>query len=213
MGGSIVPMLVDRGQAEVYDFSLNEVPGATARDKGYWRDVGTLDAYYDAHMDLISIPADLQPLQPRLADPVLSGSTAAGQVHLRRRGAPRPRHRLDGVRRGRDLGRRRAALDPLARRAPALLQRGRGLDPHARRRRRRNAVVRRAIVDKDVRIEPGAQIGVDPDADRDRFVVSDGGVVVVGKGDGRNRLVHALLGDLAPGLLVLGEGPRSRACA
>jgi glucose-1-phosphate adenylyltransferase len=46
----------------------------------------------------------------------------------------------------------------------------------------RNAVVRRAIVDKDVRIEPGAQIGVDPDADRDRFVVSPGGVVVVGKG-------------------------------
>ena len=55
MGGSIVPMLVERGQAEVYDFSLNEVPGATPRDKGYWRDVGTLDAYYDAHMDLISI--------------------------------------------------------------------------------------------------------------------------------------------------------------
>src|SRR5215470_1457882 len=55
MGGSIVPMLVARGEAEVYDFSTNEVPGATERDHGYWRDVGTLDAYYDAHMDLISI--------------------------------------------------------------------------------------------------------------------------------------------------------------
>jgi glucose-1-phosphate adenylyltransferase len=46
----------------------------------------------------------------------------------------------------------------------------------------RNAVVRRAIVDKNVRIAEGAQIGVDAEADRERFVVSDGGVVVVGKG-------------------------------
>src|SRR6185436_4073557 len=55
MGGSIVPMLVARGQAQVYDFSQNVVPGETERDKGYWRDVGTIDAFYDAHMDLISI--------------------------------------------------------------------------------------------------------------------------------------------------------------
>jgi glucose-1-phosphate adenylyltransferase len=46
----------------------------------------------------------------------------------------------------------------------------------------RHAVVRRAIVDKDVRIEEGAQIGVDADADRERFAVSPGGVVVIGKG-------------------------------
>ena len=41
--------------AEVYDFAANEVPGATERERGYWRDVGTLDAFYDAHMDLISV--------------------------------------------------------------------------------------------------------------------------------------------------------------
>jgi glucose-1-phosphate adenylyltransferase len=44
------------------------------------------------------------------------------------------------------------------------------------------AVVRRAIIDKGVQIEAGAQVGVDPDADRERFVVSDGGIVVIGKG-------------------------------
>src|SRR4051812_39692738 len=55
VGGNIIPMLVDRGEAQVYDFSRNEVPGATDRDRGYWRDVGTLDAFYDAHMDLISV--------------------------------------------------------------------------------------------------------------------------------------------------------------
>ena len=55
LGGNIIPMLVDRGEANVYDFSDNDVPGATDRDRGYWRDVGTLDAFYDAHMDLVSI--------------------------------------------------------------------------------------------------------------------------------------------------------------
>lgn len=54
MGGSILPQLTDRGEAQLYDFSANHVPGETSRDQGYWRDVGTLDAYYDAHMDLIA---------------------------------------------------------------------------------------------------------------------------------------------------------------
>ena len=55
MGGNIMPMLVGRGEASVYDFRDNLVPGSTERDRGYWRDVGTLDSYYEAHMDLIAI--------------------------------------------------------------------------------------------------------------------------------------------------------------
>ena len=55
MGGNIIPMFVDHNDAQVYDFDANMVPGATDRDRGYWRDVGTLDAYYEAHMDLISV--------------------------------------------------------------------------------------------------------------------------------------------------------------
>src|SRR5204863_7802057 len=55
MGGNIIPMLVERGEANVYDFRDNEVPGSTDRDRGYWRDVGTLDSFYEAHMDLISV--------------------------------------------------------------------------------------------------------------------------------------------------------------
>ena len=55
MGGDIVPMLTTQKQAEVYDFRDNDVPGVEERERGYWRDVGTLDAYYDAHQDLISV--------------------------------------------------------------------------------------------------------------------------------------------------------------
>jgi glucose-1-phosphate adenylyltransferase len=54
LGGNIIPRLVGAGQAWVYDFSHNDVPGPAGREFAYWRDVGTLDAFYDAHMDLIS---------------------------------------------------------------------------------------------------------------------------------------------------------------
>ena len=63
LGGDIIPMLVERGEAYVYDFTQNEVPGDNERDRGYWRDVGTLDAYHDAHMDLTSVDPGVQPLQ------------------------------------------------------------------------------------------------------------------------------------------------------
>ena len=55
MGGDIVPYMVARDDAGVYDFTYNQIPGSTERDHSYWRDVGTIDSYYDAHMDLISV--------------------------------------------------------------------------------------------------------------------------------------------------------------
>src|SRR5689334_14724906 len=55
MGRDIIPMLMREGLAEVYDFLENEVPGASTRDAGYWRDVGTLDSYFEAHMDLCAV--------------------------------------------------------------------------------------------------------------------------------------------------------------
>lgn len=55
VGASMIPMFVARGTANVYDFHRNQVPGALQRDVGYFRDVGTVDDYYDAHMDLVSV--------------------------------------------------------------------------------------------------------------------------------------------------------------
>src|SRR6266542_174731 len=53
LGGSIIPMLVGRGESSVYDFTTNLVPGTSQREHGYWRDVGDLDSYYEASMDLV----------------------------------------------------------------------------------------------------------------------------------------------------------------
>ncbi|MBA3266507.1 MAG: glucose-1-phosphate adenylyltransferase [Nocardioidaceae bacterium] len=55
MGGDIIPLLVDRREAAVYDFRRNQVPGATQKDRDYWRDVGTLSSYHEAHLDLVSV--------------------------------------------------------------------------------------------------------------------------------------------------------------
>src|SRR6478609_7520028 len=54
MGGDIIPYFVGRGEAGVYDMKRNDVPGSTDRDRDYWRDVGTIESFFDAHQDLIS---------------------------------------------------------------------------------------------------------------------------------------------------------------
>lgn len=55
MGGNIVPMLTAQGGAQVYDFQSNQVPGEEPGAERYWRDVGTIDSYFEAHMDLCDV--------------------------------------------------------------------------------------------------------------------------------------------------------------
>jgi glucose-1-phosphate adenylyltransferase len=182
MGGDIVPMLVARGEAHVYDFSRNDVPGASEVERGYWRDVGTIDAFYDAHMDLISVEPEFNLYNREW--PILTWPE------------PRPPAKFvfdDDDRRGQALDSmvcagvvisgatvRRSVLSPGAHLHTGALVEDSVLMQDVDVGR--DAVVRRAIVDKNVRIAPEAQIGVDAKADRERFHVSEGGVVVIGKG-------------------------------
>jgi glucose-1-phosphate adenylyltransferase len=182
LGGDIIPMMVERGEAEVYDFTRNEVPGATDRDRGYWRDVGTLDAYYDAHMDLISVdpifnlynrqwpiltwPDPLPPAKFVFEDEGRTGRAfdsmvCAGVV-------------ISGATARRTVLSPGVHLHSYSLVEDSILMQNTEVGRHA--------VVRRAILDKDVKIAPGAQVGVDPEADRERFTVSSAGIVVIPKG-------------------------------
>jgi glucose-1-phosphate adenylyltransferase len=182
MGGSIVPMLVAEGRAHVYDFSRNVVPGATDRDRAYWRDVGTLDAYYDAHMDLVSAHPIFNLYN--LEWPILSWSEPLPPAKFVHDQDGRRGHALDSmvcsgaIISGGQV--RRSIVSPgvkvhsHATVDGSVLMHGVEIGKHA--------VVRNAILDKNVHVPEGVQIGVDLDIDAERFVVSKGGVVAIGKG-------------------------------
>jgi glucose-1-phosphate adenylyltransferase len=183
LGGNIIPLLVKSGEAAVYDFSRNEVPGATERDRGYWRDVGTLDAYYDAHMDLISIHPVFNLYNMRW--PILTWHEPLPPAKFVFDWPGRVGHALDsmvcaGVVVSGGVVRRsvlspRVLIHSHAEVEGSVLMHGVDVG--------RYAVVRNAIIDKGVRIPASARIGVDPDRDRARFTVSPGGIVVIGKGE------------------------------
>jgi glucose-1-phosphate adenylyltransferase len=184
MGGNIITTMVGRGEASVYDFTRdNDVPGTTDRDRGYWRDVGTIDAYYDAHMDLISVNPAFNLYNQQW--PVYSWSDPLPPAKFvfdddERRGVAVDSMVCAGVIVSGGTV-RRSVLSPGVRvHTGALVEDSvllHGVDVG------RGAVVRRAIIDKNVRVPEGARIGMDPEADRARFHISDGGVITIGKHD------------------------------
>jgi glucose-1-phosphate adenylyltransferase len=182
IGGNLIPALVASGQAHVYDFTTNEVPGETPRDRHYWRDVGTLDSYYEANMDLVAphpvfnlyndewpVFTSFRTLPP--AKIVAHGEYGSGEIanSMLSQGC---------IVTGATL--RNSVLAPNVRIEPGAVVEGAILfdDVHVGA----NAVVRNAIVDKHVVIPRGRQVGVDTERDAEEFVVSPGGVIAIGKG-------------------------------
>ncbi len=183
MGGDIIPMLVGQGRAQVYDFLDNKVPGVEDRDAGYWRDVGTLDSYFDAHMDLCAV----HPVFNLYNDqwPILThvpSQPPAKFVHDKDDRIGRAINSIvsNGVIVSGGLV-RDSVLSPGVRvNSWSTVERAVVLH---NTRIGRHAVVKDAILDKNVVVPAGAQVGVDKEHDAARgFLVSDGGVTVVGKG-------------------------------
>lgn len=183
MGGDIVPDFLSRDDAWVYDFKNNEIPGSNERDRGYWRDVGTLDSYFDAHMDLISVHpifnlynydwpiyTDMAPLPPakfvhgsgdRVGE-ALSSMVSPGVV-------------VSGAQVNHSVISPRVKVHSYATIADSVLLDNVEVG--------RYAVIRRAIIDKGVYVPEYCRIGVDHEHDRARgFYVTEGGVTVIGKG-------------------------------
>ncbi|MCU1518403.1 MAG: glucose-phosphate adenylyltransferase, partial [Pseudarthrobacter sp.] len=183
MGGDIIPYFVNQGEAGVYDFTLNDIPGSTERDRTYWRDVGTIDSFYDAHMDLIS------PL------PVFNLYNSEWPIYTRQSISP-PAKFVRG-----DNNTVGTALDSIVASGVVIsggIVEGSVLsnDVYVGTASRvvdsvlmdkvqigAGAVVRRAIIDKNVKVPAGAAIGLDPELDRSRgFKVTDSGITVLSKG-------------------------------
>ncbi|MCZ9884450.1 glucose-1-phosphate adenylyltransferase [Arthrobacter sp. B2a2-09] len=183
MGGDIIPYFVSQGEAGVYDFTLNDIPGSTDRDRTYWRDVGTIDSFYDAHMDLISpmpifnlynsewpiytrqsisppakfVRGDNNTVGTALDSIVASGSVISGGI-------------VEGSVLSNDV-----YVGPATRIQDSVLM--------DKVRIGEGAVVKRAIIDKNVKVPAGAAIGLDADLDRARgFKVTESGITVLAKG-------------------------------
>ena len=181
MGGDIVPAFVRKGEAFVYDMNRNEVPGSSDRDRFYWRDVGTIESFFDAHQDLISA----LPVFNLYNDewPIFSQSLNAPPAKFVRDAEGRNGDVIDSIV---SLGSvmsgshiERSVLGPWV-----VCESASVTDSVIFERTSigAGAVIKRAILDKDVVVDPGATVGVDHDADRARgFIVTETGITVVGK--------------------------------
>ncbi|MCM2315944.1 MAG: glucose-1-phosphate adenylyltransferase [Thermoanaerobaculia bacterium] len=181
-GKEIIPQMYADSKVMAYDFGTNIVPGEDAEARGYWRDVGTIDSYYTASMDLIAISPkfnlynsqwplrsawlNLPPAKFVFDEPqrigratnslVAEGVIISGGVINRSILSPKVRiHSFSDV-------------------EGSILMDGVEIGRHAR--------IRRTIIDKGVRIPPRMTIGYDLEADRQRFTVTESGIVVIPKG-------------------------------
>ncbi|GAB3757232.1 glucose-1-phosphate adenylyltransferase [Zhihengliuella somnathii] len=183
MGGDIIPEFVSKNDCVVYDFSKNPVPGQDQDVERYWRDVGTLDSYYEAHMDLLAPVPDFNlynnewPIFTRQnASPpaklVRGADSTHGEAHdsLLAAGVVISGGRVDHSVLSGDV-----AVHNHAQVTDSVL-----LDSVTVGE---GAVVNRAILDKNVVVPAGAQVGVDAEVDRSRgFLVTPSGLTVLSKG-------------------------------
>lgn len=176
-GRHLLPRLLHGSRLFAYDFSRNQVPGINPYEEpAYWRDVGTIDAYYAAHQDTLGSAPHFDLFNPDwpifssnyqgpvarvsgavIENSLLGAATVVEQASVRN-----------------SIVRREAVVEPGAEVDDCII-----MDYV---RVARGARLRRAIVDRHNIIEQGARIGFDPELDRSRFAISPGGVVVVARG-------------------------------
>ncbi|MDR1448112.1 MAG: glucose-1-phosphate adenylyltransferase [Candidatus Ancillula sp.] len=185
MGGDIVPYFVEKGECGFYDFTTNKIPESTEKDQNYWQDLGTIDAYYESNMDLIS------------SHPVFNLYNASWPLHTGYIGLPPAKFVHDGSFDEKRVG---TAINSII--SPGVIISGGKvsdsvLSPGVRINSyvdinksilldnviiKRHAKIKNAILDKYVLVDEGVEIGYNREEDLARgFTISKNGIVVVPK--------------------------------
>lgn len=183
-GKEIVPSMYEERKVMAYDFATNEVPGEDSSKNGYWRDVGTIDSYFRASMDLLDVDPPFSLYNDRW--PIVTSSlnhppakfvwndskgnrTGYATDSMVSSGAV-----ISGGKIRRSILSPRVRVNSFSDIEECILMHGVDVGRHSR--------IRRAIIDKGVQIPPRTEIGYDLERDRERFTVSDDGIVVIAKG-------------------------------
>ena len=183
-GKSIVTNMFPTQRVFVYDFMTNVIPGQPDTERGYWRDVGTIEAYFQAHMDLISASPtfdlynrrwpirthyDHNPPAKFVHDDVVNSRVGVAVNSIVSSGCI-----ISGGRIERSVLSPRVRINSYSQVTECVLFEAVNVGRHSK--------IRRAIIDKGVEIPSGTVIGYDVEEDRRRFHVTDTGFVVIAKG-------------------------------
>lgn len=176
-GKHILPSMVKSHKLVAYDFATNDVPGTEPyEEKAYWRDVGTIDAYFQAHFDTLGAQPRFRMTNRRWPiyaspDQAESAQIENGVIHRSIVGSGSI---VDGASLDHAMLRRSVLVEPQASLEHCIIM--------ERSRIGRGAQVRKCIIDQDNDVPPGEKIGFDLEQDRRRFHVTDSGIVVVPAG-------------------------------
>jgi glucose-1-phosphate adenylyltransferase len=183
-GKSIISRMFESSRVFVYDFAKNEVPGQTEKEIGFWRDVGNLDVFYQANIDLVDVDPifnlynDLWPIFTHRVDAPPAKFVFADKENSRVGFATDSLVSEGCIVSGGEV--HRSVLSPRVRINSFSQVSDSILFENVQIGRR--AKIRKAIIDKNVEIPPGMSIGFDLAEDKRRFHVTPGGVVVIPKG-------------------------------
>lgn len=184
-GKHVIPMMLEKGdQIFAYNFNDNVIPGMRSEERGYWRDVGTLDSYYEANMDLVSVSPQLNLYNYKW--PILTNQGNLPPAKTVFDGAERCGQNLDSyvcagcITSGSTV--RRSILGPRCKINSYSLVEESILFENVTVGR--HVKIKKAIIDKNVVIADGSVIGYDLDADhRKGYTVTESGIVVVPRPD------------------------------
>ena len=183
-GHNILPMLYPNSRVYAYDFSDNEVPGTQEDERGYWKDVGTLQAYLSASLDLVRVKPVLNlyneqwpihsALKVRAPAKFVFADPEGDRMGIATDSLVSPGCIISGGRIDRSVLFPKVRINSFSYVEESVLFEGVNVGRYCR--------IRRAIIEKDVDIPPRTEIGHDLQRDRERYFVGDEGIVVIPKG-------------------------------